>query len=353
MVYRPSAYRQLLLLLACLLLLGAALPAQVEPAAAAQPVVHAVLFFSPTCGHCHIVMTEDLPPLKEKYGDQLTIIEVDATQEEGTALYRSALIQYKVPRERYGVPALFVGDTLLVGSQEIPEQLPGMIETGLKSGGIELPEIPGLEDYLKIHNPEELEPERPLFVRKFLEDPLANSIAVVVLLGMIASVVAVGVTFLRSTEEVAPSTLPEWVVPVLCLIGLGIAGYLSFIEVTSSQPFCGPVGDCGKVQSSSFAKLFGVLHVGVLGVIGYLAILSAWLVKRFGTPAIRGYVVLAMWGMALIGTLFAIYLTFLEPFVIGATCAWCIGNSIVITLLTLVTTKPALQASARMIEDEE
>jgi uncharacterized membrane protein len=57
--------------------------------------------------------------------------------------------------------------------------------------------------------------------------------------------------------------------------------------------------------------------------------------------------------MALLGTLFSIYLTFLEPFVIGATCIWCITSAIVITLLLWTTTGPALQVSMREIEEDD
>jgi uncharacterized membrane protein len=55
-----------------------------------------------------------------------------------------------------------------------------------------------------------------------------------------------------------------------------------------------------------------------------------------------------MWGMALFGVIFSIYLTFLEPFVIGATCIWCISSAIVISLLLAVTTN-----FARPLEDPE
>jgi uncharacterized membrane protein len=75
--------------------------------------------------------------------------------------------------------------------------------------------------------------------------------------------------------------------------------------------------------------------------------MATWVARRFGPTSFAGYTSLVAWGMALLGTLFGIYLTFLEPFVIGATCVWCITNSIVITLLLLVTTKPALQATGQ------
>src|SRR5512143_3226013 len=76
-------------------------------AQADEPVVHAVLFFSPTCSHCHKVMTEDLPPLMERYGSRLQILTIDATQPAGQALYKVAIQKYAITDQRRGVPALF------------------------------------------------------------------------------------------------------------------------------------------------------------------------------------------------------------------------------------------------------
>jgi thiol-disulfide isomerase/thioredoxin len=38
---------------------------------AGESVVHAVLFYSPTCPHCHKVIAEHLIPMEEKYGERL------------------------------------------------------------------------------------------------------------------------------------------------------------------------------------------------------------------------------------------------------------------------------------------
>lgn len=40
--------------------------------------------------------------------------------------------------------------------------------------------------------------------------------------------------------------------------------------------------------------------------------------------------------MTLFGVLFSIYLTYLEPFVIGATCIWCLGSAVVMTGLFIL-----------------
>ena len=137
----------------------------------------------------------------------------------------------------------------------------------------------------------------------------------------------------------APSRpLPSWLVPSLSVLGMGVAAYLSFVEVTGQSAVCGPVGDCNAVQQSAYAHLFGVLPVGLLGLFGYLAILGAWALERTGPRAARSPTLRLRWGMTFAATAFSVYLTFLEPFVIGATCMWCITSSVVVGLLLLVTT---------------
>ena len=106
-----------------------------------KPVVYAVLFYSPACGHCHKVMSEDLPPLARKHGKQLQILEVDTSTEEGQLLFHAALAHFGI--DSAGVPLMVVGDVVLRGSVDIPEQLPGLIEEGLASDGIDWPAIPG------------------------------------------------------------------------------------------------------------------------------------------------------------------------------------------------------------------
>jgi uncharacterized membrane protein len=50
--------------------------------------------------------------------------------------------------------------------------------------------------------------------------------------------------------------------------------------------------------------------------------------------------------------LFSIYLTFLEPFVIGATCMWCICSAVIMIILLLASTPFAQQAFAIADDDE-
>lgn len=136
----------------------------------------------------------------------------------------------------------------------------------------------------------------------------------------------------------------QWAVPVLVIGGLAVAGYLAFAESTHSEPSCGPVGDCGAVQNSPYAVLFGFLPVGLLGFSGYVVIFVSWLVGWLAADAAKKWSALAVWGLCIFGVLFSAYLTFLEPFVIGATCMWCVASAVLMILLLWVTT-PAAQVA--------
>ena len=64
-------------------------------------------------------------------------------------MYQAAIARYLIPEHRRGVPALIIGDTVLIGVQEIPNQLPGIIEAGLASGGLDWPDIPGFSELIE------------------------------------------------------------------------------------------------------------------------------------------------------------------------------------------------------------
>jgi cytochrome c biogenesis protein CcdA/glutaredoxin len=89
-------------------------------------------------------MDHVIPPLEEKYGDQLEVRTIEISDPDNYPLWVAAMEAFQVPPERQGVPMLFIGDTVLIGSREIPEQLPGLIEQHLAAGGVDYPSIPGL-----------------------------------------------------------------------------------------------------------------------------------------------------------------------------------------------------------------
>ena len=528
----PPGFLFLALLLATIALplpLGGQDTVPGERAGPPEPVVHAVLFYSPTCPHCHQVITEYLVPLQEEYGRRLVILGLDTSQGWANEIYWAALRHYEVPQRDWAVPLMIVENEVLVGGDEIPARLPEYLERGLAGEGIDLPDLPALLEVLEeqnvldprypdrrivaqapdseeeeptgageedvasspdevpaepdtgakaprgsdsartpadtvpapetgpdtrtevedtagaaagktgpgpdtatgrrtaeagaeealpkaaeAHTPSAVEageerkrkvppsdstkaagdpepgalgapgapggpggpespeaggdvppgsaeaegasPSRPRggplgmadaarelsslsMGDRFMQDPTANSLSVLVLLALLASVVLRGYP-----PRVRGQVWPPWIVPLLVIFGLGVASYLSYIEVSRVEAVCGPVGDCNTVNQSEYARLFGVLPVGVLGMGGYVAILALWALARFASREIRSPAALGLWGAALFGTVFSIYLTFLEPFVIGATCAWCLSSSVIMMLLLWASAPLAARA---------
>jgi uncharacterized membrane protein len=147
---------------------------------------------------------------------------------------------------------------------------------------------------------------------------------------------------------------PAWMsnlAPVLAVIGLGVAFYLTYVETQQVSAVCGPVGDCNAVQSSPYARLFGVLPVGILGAAGWIAIIAAWIVNRTNAGGFGALAGLALLGMALFGVLFTIYLTYLELAIIHAVCIWCLSNAVLMALVLAISAAPA--TDAMLVEETE
>ncbi|MEA2009572.1 MAG: vitamin K epoxide reductase family protein, partial [Actinomycetota bacterium] len=263
--------------------------------------------------------------------------------------------------DRAGVPRLDVEDIYLVGSEQIPAEFPGIIEKGLASGGIPWPDVPGLEAALAtipgssgVDQPvtdegsgssSEALPsaENESVGDKIARDPLGNGLAILVLAGLLVSLVLVPVLVSRGSLHGGP----VWVVPVLAVIGLGVSLYLGSVETSGAEAVCGPVGDCNAVQQSSYASIFGI-PIGVLGAIAYGGLIVAWIVSRVAKDRVADLAMVLVAATAFGGTAFSIYLTFLEPFVIGATCMWCLTSALAIVGLLWFTAAPGWAAFERL-----
>jgi uncharacterized membrane protein/thiol-disulfide isomerase/thioredoxin len=314
-----------------------------QTASAQSPVVHAILFYSPTCPHCQQVIQNDLPPILEEYGDSLVVVGVNVTKADGQALYQSAVQALGIPPDRRAVPTLVVGDVVLVGSGEIPEQFPGLIANGLERGGIDWPAIPGIDSILEGIGLSATPAPPETVLQRIQHDPLGNTLAIAVLLGLILVMVAALIRVVLRPPQARPLTV-HWLVPLLALAGLGIALYLAYLESTGAEGVCGPIGDCNAVQQSSYARLGGILPVAWLGVAGTVCQIVAWLAaRRTGEGSRRGFVIV-LFGLGIFGVAFSVYLTALEPFVIGATCAWCLTSAVLQAAILLLVSGPASRA---------
>jgi uncharacterized membrane protein len=118
-------------------------------------------------------------------------------------------------------------------------------------------------------------------------------------------------------------------VAVLALAGAGIAAYLTYAKYADATIVCS-TGGCETVQSSEYADLLG-LPVAVLGLIGYLAILTT--AFSAGETARVAGAALALGGLA-----FSVYLVVVQVFAIEALCQWCLASDVVMLLLAAAAT---------------
>jgi uncharacterized membrane protein len=117
---------------------------------------------------------------------------------------------------------------------------------------------------------------------------------------------------------------------VLALIGVGIAGYLTWVHYAGLQPFCvGGGGGCERVQTSRWAELIGI-PVAVLGLGGYLLLLATLLLPEDPGRSVAAFI-------TLVGLGFSAWLTFVELDKIHAVCQWCVASAVVMALLAVVS----------------
>lgn len=317
--------------------------------------VHAILFWMDGCPHCHEVLDNVLPPLQEKYGALLRILLVEVVEQSDVDRLYEIAAAYSVTKELVGVPFLVIGDRVLIGSQQIPAELPGLIESYLAEGGVDQPEIPGLETYSSLTwlatlapQPSSTEAKITSLIDAYLntsetvsvQAPVSDSngftLAIFIMALMVVALIYSVIAFAQGKTFRLPAWV-DWAIPILVVVGIAVASYLSYIETHSVSAVCGPIGDCNTVQQNPYARLFGFLPIGILGLLGYLGMLIAWLVRKtvrsLERPAAMGF-----WAMAFFAVVFSLYLTYLEPFVIRAVCLWCLSSSIIVTLLLLLGT---------------
>ena len=118
-------------------------------------------------------------------------------------------------------------------------------------------------------------------------------------------------------------------------LGIGVAGYLTFIHYAGIEPICSASAGCEKVQASEYSTLLGV-PVAVLGLASYVVIAASALLRSDAGKVIGATV-------ALSGFAFSGYLTYRELFSIHAICQWCVASAILMTTLAVLTTVRAIR----------
>jgi uncharacterized membrane protein len=127
-----------------------------------------------------------------------------------------------------------------------------------------------------------------------------------------------------------------WVAAVvLAVVGLLDALYLSYIKLASDTASCAVFGGCETVNNSRYAA-FGGVPIAVLGAAGYALILVLLVLDRPGAAAPEA-IRFALFGVTLAGTLYSVYLTYIEVFVLHAVCPFCVVSAVAMTGLFILS----------------
>lgn len=115
----------------------------------------------------------------------------------------------------------------------------------------------------------------------------------------------------------------------LAALGVALSLYLVWIRYTGAPPVCVGASGCGEVQTSRFAVVAGIPIV-LLGLGLYLGLLALSVWRVLAGSATPALVALGLFGLALAGVLYSAYLTYLELFVLGAICSWCVTSAVLL-----------------------
>ncbi len=122
---------------------------------------------------------------------------------------------------------------------------------------------------------------------------------------------------------------------LLVLVGLFIAGYLSYLKLAAAPAACVDAGpfDCNVVLNSQYSELAG-LPIAYLGL-GVYALIGLVMLFERRLSFLEQYGSLLIFGIGLFAWLFSMWLVYVQFFLLEALCPWCLSHEANFTLLFL------------------
>lgn len=122
---------------------------------------------------------------------------------------------------------------------------------------------------------------------------------------------------------------------ILTVLGLIVSVYMTIYKVTSNDALCLGSGDCSTVNASRYSEVYG-FPVASVGIAGYFAILLIhWYERRDKFFDKNGPMMI--FGMALTGFLFTVYLIYVEFAVLHALCPFCLASQTTMTFIFIIS----------------
>lgn len=118
---------------------------------------------------------------------------------------------------------------------------------------------------------------------------------------------------------------------ILVVIGLIVSVYMTVYKATANDAMCLGSGDCSTVNASRYSEVYGI-PVASVGIAGYFAILLIhWYEKRDKFFEKNGPMMI--FGLALTGFLFTVYLIYVEFAILKAYCPFCLASQSAMTFI--------------------
>ena len=122
-----------------------------------EGAVHALYFYSNDCPHCLEILDEVIFPLQEEHGDMLDIRLLEISIPEYYEAMLTVEAHFEIPASERSIPTLLIDEYFLIGETPIRESFPEILSEGLDEGGIDFPDIEGVDmDSLVSVDPEEI-----------------------------------------------------------------------------------------------------------------------------------------------------------------------------------------------------
>ncbi len=134
----------------------------------------------------------------------------------------------------------------------------------------------------------------------------------------------------RETNDAAVAKLPL-LAALVALCGVADAIYLTVHHYTGEQVPCSIVAGCEQVLTSSYAEIWGI-PLAAFGALAYFAAFSLAVLAAFGNRL--------MWKVfgiqVVLMAIFTAWLVYLQAFVIGAFCQFCLASAAITFTLFII-----------------
>jgi uncharacterized membrane protein/glutaredoxin len=299
------------------------------------PVIRVLIFYSPNCPHCFDVFNKIIDPIRPQYKGEVEFITVDVTGRSGRDQYRSIIDQFKVSPDRQAIPMIVVGEHALVGDLEISQELPRLIEAGLRGEDLGAVSISGgsVSEGVATHQKTPTLQDYPFPFGWLVLFTLVSSTI------YCAMQLFNGRAGLLQPKPRSNYSLRTWIFLGLCGVGFIISLYMSYLDILGLNPNCAEMNACSMFREIDYTKFAGI-PIATFGIGIYSMIGALWIFPKQGSLRISQFSSSLLQVLLLAAAIFSIILTIIELMVLETTCVLCLSSGMAIALLCLLGATP-------------